>query len=66
MNERPEEITKLTKQAGIKFGKNFVYTDYNELSGHSFSPAVLAKFAALIWEEAYRKGIDAGMDLMKL
>ena len=44
-------IKELAEQAGIKYGKSFVYSTHDELEGHSFSKDALAKFAAVIVRE---------------
>ena len=44
-------IKELAEQAGIKYGKSFVYSTHSDLEGHSFSKDALAKFAALIVKE---------------
>ena len=50
-----ERIQQLARQAGIKEGKSFMYSSYDELAGHSLSKQALSTFAALIVQECTTK-----------
>ena len=66
-------IKELAEQAGIKYGKSFVYSTHSDLEGHSFSQESLEKFAELIVRECCdivlaphnETGFTISMDLCK-